>query len=387
MTENTTERAVESEIADTPLAPAIAEAPAAPAAARDDDVERNTRATIGVDRAALGRKFAERRAAAEDDIAFAGSFAPDELRAGRLTQETPEATDETAPDAPAEDASDAELPRHRLVVRREEREVDQNELLRLAQIGAAGESYLAETKSLRDEAAALRNIALHPHPDAQSASQSDEPPIADDPLKTIVEKIQYGPPEEAADALREVITRAQDPEATRKAIYLHQREIDVGRAKSAYQAFAAKADNAALLRDRRNELVMQDLYYEEVARDLRALGLPTDQIPADRPRLVETHRFHRIHGQRVRDTQSLLEASREAFLDWRGGRNRDNTSAAPRPSTIAVNVDRSARRAAIPPQPARAAAPQRQEAARAVPTSRSAAVDKMLQGRRRAIVT
>src|SRR5262249_35658050 len=153
---------------------------------------------IGVDRAALGRKFAERRAAQDDDIAFDGSFAPEELRAGRLTQET---------DEPSADDSDPEARRHRLVVRREEREVDEDELLRLAQIGAAGESYLAETKSLRDEAAALRNIALHPHPDAESASDTDAPPIADDPLKAIVEKIQFGPPEEAAEALREVIAR------------------------------------------------------------------------------------------------------------------------------------------------------------------------------------
>jgi hypothetical protein len=382
-----TEHAIETRIDDTPLAPAAEQgAPPPP----DSAPAREAPAAIGVDRAALGRKFAAQRRAQDEDIAFAGSFAPDELRAGHLTQDSADPSAASQAEPPPDGASDDAAPRkHRLVVRREEREVDDDELRRLAQIGAAGESYLAETKSLRDEAAALRNIAAQrPHPDDDDPADTDAPPNAGDPLQAIVEKIQYGPPEEAADALREVIARAQDPEATRKAIYLHQRDLDVNRAKAAYQAFAGKRQNADLLNDRRNELVLQDLYYDEIARDLRALGLPAEQIPQDRTHLVETHRFHRIHGQRVRDTTALLEASRDAFLDWRGPRGAEqNPAAQPRGNTISVSVDRSARRAAIPQQPARAAAPQHREASRQVPSSRSAAVDKMLHGRRRAIVT
>lgn len=373
MTEQT-EHAVETRIEDAPVAPAVADTPAPPPASEEQAEPPH----IGVDRAALGRKFAERRRSREDDIAFDGSFAPHELRAGRLTQEVADATPEGLPDA-TEPGAAADR-KHRLVVRREEREVDDDELRRLAQIGAAGESYLAETKSLRDEAAALRNMALAPQPDEHAADES-APPIAD-PLAPIVEKLQYGPPDEAANALREIIARAQDPEATRRAIYLHQRELDVGRAKGAYEAFIARPENAALLKDRRNELVMQDIYYDEVARDLRALGVPEDAIPKDRERLVETHRFHRIHGQRVRDTTALLEASRQAYREWRG----DGGAAKPR-HTIAVNLDRGARRAAIPQQPARAAAPQPQAAGRPVPTTRSAAVDTILANRRRNIVT
>src|SRR5689334_9932766 len=138
MTEHT-EHAIENQIPDTPVAPAVAETPVPPLAAE----EQSEPAHVGVDRAALGRKFAERRRSRDDDIAFDGSFARDELRAGRLTQELVDAQHSPEGSADTAEPDTAAGRKHRLVVRREEREVNDDELQRLAQIGAAGESYLA----------------------------------------------------------------------------------------------------------------------------------------------------------------------------------------------------------------------------------------------------
>lgn len=405
MTTQTNERETAPEPAADSAEPQ-AETAALPAAAPDDGADEEewrgpAEPDGSIDRFAIARKFDRRRRDADEPIGFRGADTdPTTLRSGRLTQELPdEPAAQAQPGAQAGTAEDAApdgegtAPKtHRLVVRREEREVDEDELHRLAQIGAAGESYLADARRILDEATALRNAAVpRPHPDAVDSAQPNAlddaeqtPHPADDPLVSIVEKIQFGDPKEGAAALREALAGTHDTDAAR-AVYDHHRRLDLGRAQTALESFRSR--NADLLTDPMTETVMEKLYYDGLRQDLGKLGVPTDAIPTDTARLVETHRFHRIHGQPVRDTAALLEGAKDAFIRWKGSEQAP-TARQGEPQRVAVTVDRAERRRAIPQQPARAAVPASSET-RAAPqaSTRSEAVRKMMARRGQLVVT
>lgn len=395
---------------------------------QDGGDEPRERKPGGIDRAAIGRKFAKNRAESSEDIPFDGNFGREQVLAGRLTQEQaePEPPPEGGteqhqqqPQARASGPSDSQAPqKFTLTVYDEPIEMEIGRVaelagltvdevkasptaaVRIAQREIASQKRLDEAKKFgRDtrETSARRDhtgegqnqpdAADHGNPDAETVENQDD-------LRSVVEKIQFGTPDEGAEALRTVIDQARSngasPEEIRKEVYMHQRQLDVGRAKTAYDDFLAKPENAVLVKDPNAHAVMENLYYSEVAADLRKLGMSEDQIPtSDRERLVEIHRFHRINGARVRETAALLDASKQGFETWKKG-GQGQTTPNPPPQNrreIEVRLDRSDRRAGIPSQPARAAVPPPSTTPRPAPSSRSAAVAKMLKGRGRAIVT
>lgn len=392
-------------VADTEIQPTFTPPAAEPEPAGDDDAA--PRVPGGFDRLAIGRKAAKRRVDAGDDVPFT-TFADPALRGGSAIREQPDepepAKDTTTetPEARASGPSDSGDPKpaKRVIkVRGEEREVDDTELTRLAQIGAAGESYLTEAKSTLTQAEErLRTVKGLQHPEGTTTDASaarTEPGTEVDPqhpaddIRQAVERIQYGTPEEAAEAFQSAITKAvkdaTNPQEARKQVYLHHAQLDRARSQTAFETFAAKPENSVLIKDPNAETVMQRLYYDEVRADLKKLGMPEDQIPQDRDRLVETHRFHRVNGQPVRDTSALLDASKQGFMTWKGGQ-KDPTPA-PAMRKVEVKLDRTQRRSAIPSQPQRATAPAPAASAQSVPQGRKAAVDKLLANRRRAVVT
>lgn len=393
--------------------PIVAADPPPPAPAVDDRPEPPARRVPGVDRAEMARKFAERRARHTDDVAFDGSFAKETVYAGSLTQQVadepepepqpePGATsDSQDPPARASGPSDSQdppvAPRFKVKVRHEERELTQDELIAAAQKTLAADDYLGEARTLLEEA--KRVASSGPHQDRADPAHTPNPSDPDpdqphqDDAHAAIEKIQFGTPDEAVEAFQsavaKAVAKAVDPDQARKAVYLHHREQDVGRSVAVYERFLAEPENAALLKDPDNEAVLQNKYYGEIAKDLRQIGLPADQIPKDRDALVEAHRFHRIHGRPVRDTAKLLADSKQAFVEWKGGpRPQPQPEPAPRPNNgVVISNDRADRRLRASHQPMRASAPPAPTARTQVPATRSAAVAKMLKNRGKAIVT
>jgi hypothetical protein len=370
-------------------APGVAGQPAIEPPAPAADAERApVEIDSNVDRANIAQKFAAKRAAENAGQPFSGNMGDPALRAGVASVVQPEPDPEPKPDdnAPPAEARESgpfdsgAKPKHKLVVRRDVREVDDDELIRLAQIGAANESYLGEARKLLDET--RRVVSSRPHPDAgepdaeRTGDDDVDQPHKDDPFAEAAKKVRFGDDEEAAEALRTTTVQVAGQEAA-KAVYNQQRQLDVARATRAYTTF--KESNADLIADPIAETAMERIYHDELRNDLRKIGYPDDKIPKNRDALVETHRFHRIHGQPVRETSELLDAAKTGFANWRGGQRQEP---APRSqSGLEVTVDRTERRAAIPQQPTRAAIPQKPTAQPSQGNARSNAVQQMRQAR------
>jgi hypothetical protein len=120
-----------------------------------------------------------------------------------------------------------------------------------------------------------------------------------------------------------------------------------------------KAANKELFADELAEPAMEKLYSNALRDDLRQLGVPEDRIPLRSKDLQDWHRFYRTQGQPVRDTKTLFNNVVERFREYRGAPQQQQQEANPDPAQPTVSLDRSARRATIPTQPARSAAPQR----------------------------
>lgn len=364
-----------------PAAPETPAEPAAPAAPVRERVQSD------VDRASIAEKFAARRKATNEGLPFAGNVAP-ALNGGNLTAETPEpeppAAAEAAPTPeghPQGAPSDSKPRTVKLVVRREEREVDEAELTRLAQIGAANESYLGEARNILEEA--KRVASSRPHPgDTAPAKAAETPANPDDqshptdPFEDAADKIQFGEKSEVAKALRDTTMSAATTAARRVALE-DRFNGDLRLSTREYNEFAAA--NADLLKDPITEAGLERLFQNGLREDLIKVGVPAEKIPRNPDDLINAHRVLRIQGEPVRGTKDILAASKTTFESWKGG----TPAPTPQPATqVVVQVNRDVRRASIPQQPSRAAAPPQASApAPSAASTRSGAVSNMRRAR------
>jgi hypothetical protein len=207
-------------------------------------------------------------------------------------------------------------------------------------------------------------------PARSSQTQPTRSPNQEPTIDELVQELQFGEPAEVAPKLERTIeSRAQA--AAREAVLRERVESEVVSSRRVLAKF--EQDNADLARDEFARDAIEKQVYREYGKDLVALGIPADQIPADPVTRAAWHNQLRATGGRVRDIGAVLNAARDEFVRWRGG-----ARAAPQPNPrpagkqpaapgrlpasaaaprIEVTVNRDDRRAAIPTQPPRTSVP------------------------------
>ncbi len=272
----------------------------------------------------------------------------------------------------------------------------EDEWLALAMKVDAADTYLEESRQLLEDAKRIRQErtgqdAQHPEhrTEAQDdgldvdANQNSRRPGID--LKSVVEEIQFGDPEKAAEKLAQAI----DTVATKQVNEGHVQRLvanDLARSKLDLKAFAdANPDIAA---DQVASMVIENNVYAIYRDEIKALGVDEAQIPKDPKALADWHRLYRVHGHTVSKPADVLEKAKAKFQEWRGVPQQPSKPA-PKPGAprVQVNVDRTDRRMAIPNQPSRGVAPRRDAAPPAKQEdSRKAAVQEMRRQRGQPVV-
>jgi hypothetical protein len=376
-------------------------------------------------RNAIVSRFKQQRDTSADDdvaelLAFANHGIPPELakpapqqkqRAAPVDLGEPEPEHEPEPtteEKATEFTSDEPEPepvkpaKRKLKVRGAEVELTEDELLAAAQRGLAGDSYLDESRRKLDEVNDLlrttktRAEPASPsavHPGAPAGTTAEPSPGADSdgnttqksPLTKVVELLQFGDPEEAAQELdRHIDNRAAQRsqatlqrerlrnETTRSARFL--KEFADQHPDLANDGFASAAMERRLF----------ELQREDLVQLAQQFGKDDTAVPTSPAEIAKWHLYYRTEGHPVRDVPTLLKQSKDDFVKWKGtGKSNEppTVKAAPR---IEVQVDRSQRRQAIPTQPSRTGTPRpdAQQPANA-PRDRSAIVREMQQKRGR----
>jgi hypothetical protein len=307
-----------------------------------------------------------------DDVDYHGNHAEDPTQTyGALAKDEPQVDPDPAPDpAPA-----PEPRKLKLKVRHEEIELPEEEVIALAQKAKAADTYLEDAKKVFEDA--RRSAPSRPHQDENgpdSVAEREEDPPADGrrtphqasdddaEFEELVEKIQYGDKAEAAEALRNTM-RKQTAEEAQRLAWETRINDDVQADIRTYQAFAK--ENADIARDENATAVVRRNFLDGYRQDLLKIGVPEDRIPTDPEVLARHHRIYKLKGQPVRSVEKLLTDAKQTYLDWKGGprpspqqqqqqRQQPNQQPNGKPT---VQVDRGARREAIPQQPSRAAVP------------------------------
>lgn len=286
----------------------------------------------------------------------------------------------------------------KLKVNGEERELSYEDVIAKAQIALASEGILDEVKALKRQYTELNQggqRATPPNPNqvrqnpAQTTEQPD--PIDGDPatphqedrLTKLIEAIQFGAdPTETRTLLQDTI--ADMSQETAKTVVTRvlaeQRLKDEGaRTAKVLQEFKEKYPDIA--NDPYADAVIQTKLYHLQVEDMKAMGVdpsklqtPTGVVtPAD---VAMAHRWYRSEGYGVRHADDMLETAIQEYRTWKGVKPPPQPAdpaakAAPR---VDISVDRTARRAAIPQQPSRAAAPRAAQEAAPQPRDRSSIV-------------
>lgn len=254
---------------------------------------------------------------------------------------------------------------------------EQEWLDRASQVTAA-ESYLAEAREILQGAKQLRGRPApdRQHPDDDTGTyQEQEPPEPEGEVqhpelstKTVINKLLYSDPDEAAADLERLIDERAGKKASEGQLQ-RAYDQDLARSQAALKAFSDA--NKDLANDEYAAMAIERGMYHLYEEDILALGITKEQLPRTTNELANWHRFYRMNGYEVRSTKELLETSRDKFLQWRGGGRRESETPQPsrRPNpNVQVNVRRDERRMAIPNQPTRAAVPRRDAQ---VPTRKS----------------
>ncbi len=271
--------------------------------------------------------------------------------------------------------------------------LSEDEWLERARKVEAADSYLDESRVLLETAKEIRAERagqVHRPNDGQTSTQDDESDASRAPaprpnegldLKAVVEKIQFGDPAEAAEELGRVIQTVATQQAEDGQI---KRLIANDLAKSQADLKAFLVANPDLAKDKLASVAIENTIYDIYREELLKVGLDEAQIPKDSKSVADWHRFYRVHGHDVSKTSDILTRAKDRFVEWRGGSPTPNPTPKPRQGAprVAVNVDRTERRQAIPLQPTRAVAPRRNEAPAKTPDqSRKEAVAEMRRQR------
>lgn len=346
-------------------------------------------------RAQMAKKFKR----TDDPVPFNGDMTDPEMLYGEVARQDLAAEEEQQQqEQPVKAAAQEQQPaKKRLIVRGQEMFLTDDEILARASMVTAADSYLKEARDILDEAKTIKAERAgrdRRHPDGQSSTQDDEqalePPHDDQrhpaDTKRVVELIQFGDPEEAANALDEIIDRKSDEKTDKRQL---ERVInnDLVKSKKALKDFVAA--NPDLNADKMAAIAIEANLYDVYAEEIQALGVvDADKIPKDPKQLADWHRFYRVHGHQVSDAAKALEKAKDRFVAWRGKPPEQQQTRKAAQDRVEVTVNRTDRRAAIPNQPTRAVSPRPDSATRPTATkSRSDVISGMKRSRGQATAT
>lgn len=263
----------------------------------------------------------------------------------------------------------------------EAKELPVSVILRSAQILEAAKMRLTEAKDARPPAPTRaetphRGSTVDDEDEDQDDRERRDQPV--NPYRDAAEKVQFGDPEEAAEAIRRAALAAADE---RSQMDRSQRINEA--TQQAVSAFAA--DNPDLDEDLHTLVFNQAT--KEIKADLVRLGYDRDAVekvitsPQD---AAAAYRELQMRGQRVRSQREILDAAaltvRQRFLpDTVQQRTQTND---PQRAGVDANQRLAAKRS-LPSQPTRAA-PSGQATTSASPpeqSGRSAAVQEMRKAR------
>lgn len=295
-----------------------------------------------------------------------------------------------------EPAAPAAEKKFTIKVRGKDVHLTEAELLERASKVEAADSYLAESRDLLEQAKQVRSgTAPDPqHPEGQNGAQDDDQdgdnhqdqtrrPGLD--LKSVVEKIQFGDPGEAAAELAKAISTAASKEVNEGHV-ARLVSNDVAKAKGDLKAF--RDANPEYDKDEIAASTIEKLIYTIYREEIAKLGVDEAQIPKNPKDLADWHRLYRVHGHEVSKTADVLTQAKARFEKWRGVSTQPKPATRPKEAPrVAVNVDRSERRMAIPTQPSRGVAPRRDAPPVTQENSRKEAVLDMRRARGQPVVT
>jgi len=207
-------------------------------------------------------------------------------------------------------------------------------------------------------------------------------------MAKLIETIQFGDPEEARALLGSTI--AQQTTAAVQSELLAQRFRDEG-ARAAKTLKDFEDANPDIAKDPRARAAIEVDIFDQQTEDLKAIGLDParirpDGLPPTPGDIAEAHRYYRAQGMNVRSPATMLENATKSFLDWKGVATKPAADPTPAPTTkvapvVELTVDRANRRAAVPQQPSRTAAPRPTPQPAAQPRDRSSIVESMKRTR------
>ena len=378
---------------------APAPAPRVVEADETDAAADQTRMSPG-DRA---RDMIAKRFRRPDQVPYNGDPNDPEMLYGEVTRthETADDIDSAVGSPPRREAVQQQEPdagatpeapkKRRLIVRGKEMFLTDDEILARAAMVTAADSYLEEARTILSEAKQVRAERVGPrsqHPETQNDMQDELDPDSfetgtqrpENRMKDVVEKIQYGDPEEAAAELDRVIEEKAGRMAEKRQLD-RLLENDLARSQRALRDFVAA--NPDLDADKNASRLIEASLYDIYEEDIAKLGLvEPDQMPNDPKTKAAWHRFYRVHGHPVRTVAEALEEAKTRVLKWRGVAQQQTQQASRKaPDRVDVNVNRTERRAAIPNSPQRAVAPRPEASAAPRPSSRSDVIMRMRQAR------
>ena len=248
-----------------------------------------------------------------------------------------------------------------------------------------------EVRALLEQAKQVRDGRAAPdgqHPDHQNRANEDGQDHDDrqdttrrpgPDLKAVVEKIQFGDPDEAAAELAKVISDVSQQAANEGHV---TRLVKNDLAKSQAELAAFRNANPELDKDPIASNVIENTIYRIYRDEIVALGIDEAKIPQTPKELADWHRLYRVNGYNVSKTADVLQKAKATLDTWRGPSQATQKPAARKDAPrVAVNVDRTERRMAIPVQPSRGVAPRRDPAPVVEQDSRKSAVQEMRKAR------
>lgn len=346
-------------------------------------------------------RFRQRREQTEqsdiDDIrAFAHQGLPPEMV---------ERQEEQPLDPEIEQPAAPPVAKHKIKVLGEEKELTIEELTALAQKNAAGDAYLEEARSLKQDLAlksrelddrmrrvdellnsGQRSTQPAQNQTGQNGAQSGEEPAVenqDSPYTKLAKDIVYGEPEEAGRNIQTTVETAATT-AARQELERQRQQDEITRSKKFVREF--QADHADI--DENAEAVITKRIYDLQSEDLEKLaptiGLRPDQLPTRREDIANWHLFYRTQGK-VRSVEEMTKTAYDDFVKWRGPRTAEPpktetpaTSTQPQvPPKVVIAVNREERRMQIPQQPTRTSVPAQVQPTAQQPASRSQIVANM----------